>query len=1104
MNTKYCPISGLFSLSAFLVLLILFSAGAVHAQSSALGFTSSQSLSEKSRFFAKQRQDLLLREMRANPQSYLDHANLAGQRSKFGADIQQYIEEKITKKGKIVAVNSDNFSAGKSSDSYYFISDDANDSSSYKLYFAKNESINIPTGSRVELQGSELADNIVISDGANIKTIMPADAASASRLSANIAVILFQFEDGVSANITKDQMRSLFFTADNSVKALYNEMSYGTASITGDVFGWVTIPVKTTDELVTSENVLKLSDIVREEAFKAGLDVNKYDHYVYIHPKLTNAFVGWAGFGAVNGNFVWIDSPSTTDAIVYAHELGHNFGLSHASSIKCGQNQIGYYGNCTVWMYGDIYDIMGTNSAARGHFNVPHKIAIGIIPEDNVQLITQDGTYSIAPQEMSTAKIQALKIFKTDTREYYYIEYRQPIGFDNKSGTGYGNLWLGMTRGATIHIWNDNPSTPTKLIDTTPADNNNEALEDGKSFHDPVNDITITQIGHNSESVNLKITGTGSVMSKPIMKAVPAVASTNDTIAIAWTNVSPSAGDWIGVFKKNASDSEYVAKIFASNCETINNGRIGTATGDCDFWTGGKTVGEYDIRYFSNGIKTASNSFSIVNPSSGDPVLTVSPLTTKPGGMITISWKNVNPATAKDWIGVYSRGSADTAYLSRLYASSCTTIAAATPKTSGSCSYLLNSSAKPNTYELRLFSNDTYAKLDSTSFKLSNLNLLSLSAKPEKIALGDTITISWDGIPEITASDYITISPKNSADSNWLTKFYTAVCAPVQGRVCSHKIKITSMAAGDYEAKLFSGSQLKKMATAGFNLSYGTSISGTVSRSTGEVLSNVKIDLCDGGSGVITNFMGEWSKTVVSGAEFCVRIASGLPPETHAKASNNNSCHLADATYEHQIAGENRYSGCAYGDERSWDRDTNSGYNFTVAPKAVKCANQCISSGLRQCLGNSYQTCFDANNDGCLEWTPAVACGTGQFCQSGECNTISGNNNAQFIYQDVPPTMAAGESYEVTIIMKNSGNSSWTLGGGYRLASQNPQNNNVWGINKVELLANDTVLNGESKLFEFTVKAPSVPGTYNFQWGMSQNSEEWFGQTTQNLAIIVE
>jgi len=52
------------------------------------------------------------------------------------------------------------------------------------------------------------------------------------------------------------------------------------------------------------------------------------------------------------------------------------------------------------------------------------------------------------------------------------------------------------------------------------------------------------------------------------------------------------------------------------------------------------------------------------------------------------------------------------------------------------------------------------------------------------------------------------------------------------------------------------------------------------------------------------------------------------------------------------------------------------------------CTNTCSSSGQKQCSGNGVQTCSDSNNDGCLEWSNAIECGTGKICQDGNCVTI--------------------------------------------------------------------------------------------------------------------
>jgi len=91
-------------------------------------------------------------------------------------------------------------------------------------------------------------------------------------------------------------------------------------------------------------------------------------------------------------------------------------------------------------------------------------------------------------------------------------------------------------------------------------------------------------------------------------------------------------------------------------------------------------------------------------------------------------------------------------------------------------------------------------------------------------------------------------------------------------------------------------------------------------------------------------------------------------------------------------------------------------------------------------------------------------------------------NDAVFMGQSVPTSMISGQEYQISVTVKNTGTETWTDGKGYRLGSQNPQDNNIWR-SRIYLEADETVEPGKNKVFSFLVKAPA-PGTYNFQWQM--------------------
>jgi RHS repeat-associated protein len=110
-------------------------------------------------------------------------------------------------------------------------------------------------------------------------------------------------------------------------------------------------------------------------------------------------------------------------------------------------------------------------------------------------------------------------------------------------------------------------------------------------------------------------------------------------------------------------------------------------------------------------------------------------------------------------------------------------------------------------------------------------------------------------------------------------------------------------------------------------------------------------------------------------------------------------------------------------------------------------------------------------------------------------------NGAQFISQSVPQTMTAGQSYSVSVTMKDTGSNTWTTASQYNFGSQNAQDNTTWGMGRVALPS--SVASGSQVTFNFTVTAPATSGTYNFQWRMVQDGVEWFGDLTPNVVVTV-
>lgn len=110
-------------------------------------------------------------------------------------------------------------------------------------------------------------------------------------------------------------------------------------------------------------------------------------------------------------------------------------------------------------------------------------------------------------------------------------------------------------------------------------------------------------------------------------------------------------------------------------------------------------------------------------------------------------------------------------------------------------------------------------------------------------------------------------------------------------------------------------------------------------------------------------------------------------------------------------------------------------------------------------------------------------------------------NDARFESQSVPTSMLAGQVYPISVTMTNTGNTTWTPGGGYRLGTEN---SSFAQATRVQLTRN--VEPGQSYTFNFNVIGPpaSHPLNYYFQGQMVEADKEWFGSPTPKTLIRVD
>jgi hypothetical protein len=314
----------------------------------------------------------------------------------------------------------------------------------------------------------------------------------------SVLVILANFNNTVAPAYTTAQAQQAMVTSAGSVANYYNEVSYGQQLLNVTVTAnWVTMNLAATCDYTSIGSAAEAAALAASSAYNA----NNYNFVVYLFPAQS---CGWAGLAYVGfPHKAWINGTNYFATQVIGHEMGHNFGLLHAGSLNCGASVIG--GACSVAEYGDPWDTMGNQRAM--HFNAAQKALLNWIPNSSVRTHTSgSATYTLNPLEAAGGAVYAIKIPTSSSSRTYWVEYRQPLGFDAPL-SAYPN------NGAQVRVsspfeWSSG-ADDTEIVDLTPATSGNftdSALLVGQSYLDSTYGINIIVLGANASGLTVSVT----------------------------------------------------------------------------------------------------------------------------------------------------------------------------------------------------------------------------------------------------------------------------------------------------------------------------------------------------------------------------------------------------------------------------------------------------------------------------------------------------------------------------------------------------------------------------------------------------------------------
>ena len=336
-------------------------------------------------------------------------------------------------------------------------------------------------GERVRVRGSRKGESFLVAGDAGAVTADgPASVASVGpAVTKTVAVIAFTFSDNTSQPWTTDQIRANFFATSNSVRSYFSDASYGQVTVTGDVFGWYHIAAN--DDACNSST---WGTQAKAAATAAGVNLGAYQHIVFIFPR--SAACGWAGLAYMPGTESW--NNGTLSVRVAGHELAHNFGVHHASTLACtsGGVPVTLSTSCTESEYGDPFDIMG--SAARLTNNW-HRWRLGYFSNSEVVTVTSAnaGQRTLGVVSLANSVPKIIRVDRGDGN-FYYLEFRQPFGsFDNFA------VGDSVVNGVLVRVAPDRTNVRPLLLDGHPATTTfvDAAFGPGQTFTDSARGISI-------------------------------------------------------------------------------------------------------------------------------------------------------------------------------------------------------------------------------------------------------------------------------------------------------------------------------------------------------------------------------------------------------------------------------------------------------------------------------------------------------------------------------------------------------------------------------------------------------------------------------------
>ena len=420
----------------------------------------------------------------------------------------------VVYEGTVTVAVEDDFERGRATRRYFI--DEQNLGRRFELKVNKAQGDKLRTGARIRVRG-HAAGNALSADPAGDAVTVLAEPQAAAPLTARKAVVLLvDIRDStgvvqpVSTNCDGGTAKSadIMFgsqTTNPNVDGCYKDSSFGALGFGGAVY-----PGGTPDVVrVTVNEAAAIGGVCNYSAWGAaadkaatGVSLANYQHRVYVLP--ANVGCSWAGLayvGCGNSCQAWVKAYSGQacgypDA--YAHEIGHNLGMWHASTDANNDGTL----DCE---YCDTSDFMGYATGSMRTLNSAHKVQMGWAGGTRLVDGSQGGTFTVSSLALAAAGSPQVVKVRPSSGDPYYLSLRTGVGYDATmpSAATYLNK---------LHVHRYSGSGNTRYI---------TALGNGQSYADAASGITIQQLSSTGDSATFQVS-TNCAVQAPTVSISPA------------------------------------------------------------------------------------------------------------------------------------------------------------------------------------------------------------------------------------------------------------------------------------------------------------------------------------------------------------------------------------------------------------------------------------------------------------------------------------------------------------------------------------------------------------------------------------------------------